>query len=74
MSQSSDSFSAFYLEARQALRIAVAELRAKDFLQGQDSLSTRLRELLVPKAAQFGIEIERLELDEVAQIGWFKPV
>jgi regulator of protease activity HflC (stomatin/prohibitin superfamily) len=71
---SSDAFGAFYLEVRQALRIAAGELSSQNFLSEQALLSDRIKELLVPRAAQLGIEMTRLDFYEAVPVGWLRQV
>jgi regulator of protease activity HflC (stomatin/prohibitin superfamily) len=70
VTESSDSFGAFYLELRQALRAAVAELNGANFLSGQALLTARIKELLVPRGTQLGIEMTQLEIYGCVPIGW----
>lgn len=72
--ESSDSFGVFFLEMRQALRLAVNEMPSSGFLSGQAELPDRLRELLAPKGSQLGIELTRIEVLEAIPIGWLRPV
>jgi len=72
--ESTDAFGAFYLELRQALRLAVGELDSASFLSGQALLTGRMKELLVPKAVQLGIEMTRLEIYECVPVGWLRSV
>jgi regulator of protease activity HflC (stomatin/prohibitin superfamily) len=74
VTESSDAFGAFYLELRQALRVAVGELNSPGFLSGQAPLTARMKELLVPKAAQLGIEMTQLEIYECVPVGWLRSV
>lgn len=69
VSQNSDSFGTFYLEMRQALRVAVSELESEAILRGQSLVTVRMEELLVPKAAQLGIELVSLEVWEAMPLG-----
>ena len=71
---SSDSFSAFYLEIRQAVYAAVGELNGSAFLSEQPQITARAKELLVPRAAQLGLELAQLEVWEAVPIGWLRPV
>lgn len=69
LAESSDAFSAFYLDIRQALRVAVGEMNGENFLFEQSLIVVRLKELLVPRAAQLGIELTRLDAWEAIPIG-----
>jgi hypothetical protein len=69
VSESTDAFSAFYLEIRQALRTAVSELDSTEFMHAQTLLATRIKELLVPKASQLGVELVQIEVFEAMPIG-----
>jgi hypothetical protein len=69
VSGSSDAYGAFFLEVRQALRVAVGELTRNEFHAGETSLADRLNELLLPKAAHLGIEITKLDVWESVPIG-----
>ena len=72
VTQNTDSFGAFYLEVRQALRSAVAELNGHSALSSESPIPTRMKELLVPRAAQLGIEMTQLEVWEAVPIGWVR--
>ena len=72
--ESSDSFGAFYLEMRQALHLAVKELNSETIFGGQTLLSARIKELVVPRGTQLGIEITQLEIWEAVPIGWARQV
>ena len=74
VTESSDAFGAFYLELRQVLRVAVGELNSSGFLSGQALLTSRTKELLVPKAVQLGIEMTQLEIYECVPVGWLRQV
>jgi regulator of protease activity HflC (stomatin/prohibitin superfamily) len=67
---SGDSFRAFYLDTRQALRTAISETGSEKFLSGQAMLTDRLKELLVPRAAHPGLEMTQVETWEAAPLGW----
>jgi regulator of protease activity HflC (stomatin/prohibitin superfamily) len=70
--QSSDSFGALYLDMKQALRTAASELDSETFLSGASPLVMRIRELLVPRSQQLGIELVQLEISESVPIGWLE--
>lgn len=74
VTESSAAFSSYYLELRQVLRVATGELNSSSFLMGQALLTSRVRELLAPRAAQLGIELTQLELYEAVPVGWLRPV
>ena len=70
LTQSSDAFGVLYLDLRQALRNATNEMEGDAFLSEVTPLVTRVRELLVPRSQQPGIELVRLEVSEVSSPGW----
>lgn len=70
--ESSDAFGSFYLELRQSLRHAVGEISSGDFLSGQAQLITRLKDLLLPKSVQLGLEMTQLDIYEAVPIGWLR--
>ena len=70
LSESTDAFAAFYLELRQALFTAVGELQGDSFINDQTLLTSRIKELLVPRSTQLGIEIVQLEIWEAVPLGW----
>jgi regulator of protease activity HflC (stomatin/prohibitin superfamily) len=72
VTQSSDAFGALYLVLRHALRVAVGELSSANFLDGQTQITVRLKELIVPKAAQLGIEMTQLDMYECVPVGWLR--
>jgi regulator of protease activity HflC (stomatin/prohibitin superfamily) len=74
VTESSDAFGAFYLELRQTVRVAVGELNSPSFLDGQALLTTRMKELLAPKAAQLGIDMTQLEIYECVPVGWLRSI
>jgi regulator of protease activity HflC (stomatin/prohibitin superfamily) len=74
VTESTDSFGVFFLELRQALRLAVGEIPSAKFLAGQAELPDRLRELLAPRGSQLGIELTRIEVLEAIPIGWLRAV
>lgn len=69
VTQSSESSTTYLLEIKQALRSAVGELRGDAFLDGQSSLLVRVKELVMPRGAQLGIELTQLDLYEFVPIG-----
>jgi len=68
--ESSDSYGSFFLDIKQALRTAAAETNNKALMSGESLLLMRIRELLVPRAAVFGLELRQLEVLEVIPAGW----
>jgi len=70
--ESSDAFSALYLDLRQALRTAVGEFPSSVFLRENPQLVARVKELLVPRSAQLGIELTQLEVCEAVPCGWLR--
>lgn len=70
--ESSDAFGTFYLELRQALRIAAGEMSSHGFLTGQTRLTARMKELLLPREAQLGVEMTKLDVYEAVPIGWLR--
>ena len=73
VSENSDAWGAFYLELRQSLRVAATELSNDSILGAQSPLTVRVRDLLVPRAAQLGLELTRLDVWEVILVGWPHP-
>lgn len=71
---SSDAFGSVFLELRQALLTAIAETQSEDVLQGRSGLIDRLRELVLPRASELGIELMQLNVWEAAPIGWIQEV
>jgi regulator of protease activity HflC (stomatin/prohibitin superfamily) len=71
--ENSDSYGAFFLELRQSLRVAATELSNDSILGSQSPLTVRVRDLLVPRAAQLGLELTRLDVWEVVLVGWPHP-
>lgn len=72
--ESSDAFRSFYPELRQALRLAAGEISSHDFFSGQARLTSCMRDLLLPKAVQLGIEMTQLDVYEAVPIGWLREV
>lgn len=72
VTESTDAFSSFYLEICQALRIAAGEFQSEALLGSQAPLATRIRELVVPRGAQLGIEIAQLDVFETVPLGWVR--
>lgn len=72
VTESSDAFSSFYLELKQALRLAAGEINSAGFLSGQTQLAARVRELLHPRETQLGIEMTQLDIFEAVPIGWVR--
>ena len=72
VTESTDAFASFYLELRQALRLAAGELNSAGFFTGPAQLAARIRELLQPKEAQLGIEMTQLDIFEAVPIGWLR--
>lgn len=72
MTQNSDPFGAFYLEARQALHLAAKEVDGHSVLIDPHLITSRVRELLIPRAAHLGLEIATLDVSEILPIGWFR--
>jgi len=67
--ESSDAYSSFYLDLRQALLAAVGELNSDAILNGQALVTARVKELLIPRAAQLGIEMTQLDVWEAVPLG-----
>lgn len=74
VTESSDAFAAFYLEVRQAVYAAVKELSGEMFIKEQSTITSRVKELLIPRASQLGIEIVHLEVLEGVPLGWVRQV
>jgi regulator of protease activity HflC (stomatin/prohibitin superfamily) len=74
LTQNSDAFGAFFLEIRHAFHLAVGELNSEVILNGRDVLIPRVKELLIPRAAQLGIEMTQLDVWEAVPIGWSRQV
>lgn len=74
LTQNSDAFGAFFLEVRHALHLAVGELNNEVVLKKRDALIPRIKELLVPRATQLGIEMTQLDVWEAVPIGWSRQV
>lgn len=72
VTQNTDSFGAFYLEVRQALRSAVGEMSGHMALVNDSPITPRMKELLIPRAAMLGIEMTQLEVWEAVPIGWVR--
>jgi regulator of protease activity HflC (stomatin/prohibitin superfamily) len=70
VAESSDASSTFDLEVRQALRNAVGELTSSNFLTEHAVLPLRIKELLVPRATQLGIDLMQIQIYEAAPRGW----
>jgi len=70
--ESSDGYGTFYLELRQAIRVAVGEHIGDAILGGSASLPARIRELLEPKAVHLGLEIASLDVSEAVPLGWVR--
>jgi regulator of protease activity HflC (stomatin/prohibitin superfamily) len=70
--ESSDGYGTFYLELRQAIRVAVGEHAGDSVIGGSSSLPVRIRELLIPKAAHLGLEIASLDVSEAVPLGWVR--
>jgi regulator of protease activity HflC (stomatin/prohibitin superfamily) len=70
--ESSDGYGTFYLELRQALRIAVSEQAGDAVVGDTGPLPARVRELLEPKAAHLGLEIASLDVSEAVPLGWVR--
>lgn len=74
LAQSSDSFSVFYLELKQALQTSVRETPAQLILEGHSQLTERVRELLIPRSTQLGIELIQLDLLQPFPVGTLRAV
>jgi hypothetical protein len=72
VTQSSDPFGAFYLEARQAIHQAARDLEGASTLNDPHLLTSRVRELLVPRAAHLGLDVTQLDITEILPVGWFR--
>jgi hypothetical protein len=72
VSQNSNSFDAFYLELRQALRTAAREFDGHAIIAEQSALIARVKELTVPRGDQLGVELTQLDAWETTPIGWFR--
>jgi hypothetical protein len=68
--ESCDSFATFYLELKQAVRLAAAETNGDGFFRELHQLTARIRELVQPKESQLGIEMTQLAIYEAVPIGW----
>jgi regulator of protease activity HflC (stomatin/prohibitin superfamily) len=74
LTQNSDAFGAFFLEVRHALHLAVGELNSDAILNERDTLIPRVKELLIPRAAQLGIEMTQLDVWEAVPTGWSRQI
>jgi regulator of protease activity HflC (stomatin/prohibitin superfamily) len=74
VTESSDAFGKFYLELRQVLRLAAGEMNSHGFFSGQAQLTARMKELLMPREAQLGIEMTQLDVYEAVPVGWLREV
>lgn len=74
VTESSDAFGSYLLELKQALRVATAELTGGSFLSAHALLTSRVKELVAPRAAQLGIELTQLDLHEAVPVGWLREV
>jgi len=72
VTESSDAFASFYLELRQALRLAAGEMNSSGVFSAHSQLAARMRELLQPREAQLGIEMTQLDIFEAVPIGWLR--
>jgi regulator of protease activity HflC (stomatin/prohibitin superfamily) len=72
VSQNSNSFDAFYLELRQALRSAARELDGQSILSEQSALLARVKELVLPRGDQLGVELNQLDVLQTTPLGWFR--
>jgi regulator of protease activity HflC (stomatin/prohibitin superfamily) len=72
VSQNSNSFDAFYLELRQALRTAAREFEGHSIIAEQSALIARVKELTIPRGDQLGVDLIQLDAWETTPIGWFR--
>jgi regulator of protease activity HflC (stomatin/prohibitin superfamily) len=72
VSESSDAFATFFLELRQSLRVAAGEMSSHGFLTGQAQLTARMKELLLPRETQLGLEMTKLDVYEAVPMGWLR--
>lgn len=72
VTESSDAFGTFFLELRSALRVAIGEINSQNFQGSLAFVPTRLKELLIPRATQLGIEMTQIEIYEAVPIGWLR--
>jgi hypothetical protein len=72
VSENSNSFDAFYLELRQALRTAAKEFDGHSIIAEQSALIARVKELTIPRGDQLGVELMHLDAWETTPIGWFR--
>lgn len=71
---STDAFGAVFLELREALQTAVKELSSVALLSGESTIAARIREILVPRATQLGIEVTHLQVWDAVPLGWVRTV
>jgi regulator of protease activity HflC (stomatin/prohibitin superfamily) len=74
VSESSDAFATFYLELRQSLRVVAGEMTSHDFFTGQAQLTAPMKDLLLPRETQLGVEMTKLDVYEAVPIGWLREV
>lgn len=72
--ESSDSFGKIYVEIRHALHIAVSELASEQFAEGHLPIAERIKELIVPRSEQLGIEMLQLYVWEATPFAWLRPI
>jgi len=72
MTENSDPFGAFYLDARQALHAASRDFDGQAVLSEPFLMTARIKELLIPRAAHLGLDITQLNVSELLPIGWFR--
>jgi len=70
--ESSDAFGALYLDLRQALRTAAIEQNGDALLGENTLLLMRVKELIVPRSKQLGIELVQLDIWEIVPLGWLR--
>jgi regulator of protease activity HflC (stomatin/prohibitin superfamily) len=70
LTESTDAFSALFLEVRQALHRAVGESHKDFVLTDRQGLVPRIKELIAPRSAQLGVEVSLLDVWEAVPLGW----
>jgi hypothetical protein len=57
----------------QALGVATGEVSGETIVNGKGLLPLRVKELMLPRAFQLGLEMTKLETSQSLPLGWSRP-
>jgi regulator of protease activity HflC (stomatin/prohibitin superfamily) len=69
LTRSSDTYAAFYIDLRQAIRIAVREQSSRNLMNETETLTARIREMIADRSEHLGVGLFKLDVWEMVMLG-----